>query len=88
MLAEKLEAFMPVEQVMCTMISKRLNAAILFIGCVETKVGILYIGEQLKVDFDWNIETEFLMDKIKREADPLEILNYIDSIRKYPLERA
>ncbi|WP_016991692.1 hypothetical protein [Lysinibacillus boronitolerans] len=71
MLAEKLEAYMP-EEVMCTMISERLNAAILFIGCVETKVGILYIVEQLKVDFDWK----------------LEILNHIDSIRKYPLERA
>lgn len=88
MLAEKLEAYMPEEQVIRTMISKSLNAAILFVGCVETKVGILYIGEQLKVDFDWNIETEFLMDKINRAVNPMEILNRIDSICKYSSERA
>lgn len=34
MLAEKLEAYMSEEQVMCTMISERLNAAILFVGCI------------------------------------------------------
>lgn len=73
------------EIVICTVTTKLIHERILFIGFIEVNVGVLCIGEILKIEFRWNIETDFLLEKIERAASPFDVLNLIDSIRKYDL---
>ena len=72
-----------IEETICTMKTARIQENILFIGCIETKQGLLQIGEKLKVAFHWNIETELLLERMKAAATPFEILDLLEMIRCY-----
>lgn len=73
------------ENVICTVTTKRIRERILFIGFIEAHVGVLCVGEILKIEFRWNIETDFLLKKMEQALSPFDVLNLIDSIRKYEL---
>ena len=73
------------ENVICTVTTKRIHERILFIGYIEVHVGVLCVGEILKIEFKWNIETDFLLKKMEQALSPFDVLNLIDSIRKYGL---
>lgn len=74
-----------IEETICTMKTARIQEKILFTGCIETKQGLLHIGENLKVAFHWNIETEILLEQMKAAATPFETLDLIEVIRSYQL---
>ena len=73
------------EKVICTIQLKQIHSNITFIGYVETNVGVLCIGEKLRIEFKWNIETEWLLGRMKEEKDVFKILNLIEAVRQFDL---
>lgn len=82
---KNVEVILATEETICTMKTVRIQDKILFVGCIETNKGLLLIGENLKVGFHWNIETELLLEQMKVAASVFETLDLIELIRSYQL---
>lgn len=73
------------ENVICTIKLKPIHTNMTFIGYLETNVGVLCIGEKLRIEFKWTLETERLLERMKQSTDVFEILNLIEAVRQYDL---
>lgn len=73
------------EEVFCTIKVSTVCENLSFIGYVEANVGILCIGEKLKIEFKWTIETELLLERMKEATSLFDVLDLIEEVRQHDL---
>lgn len=67
------------QTVLITSMSKRIQKNILFVGTIENNTGMLLVGENLKIIFKWDIETEAILETMKHTnlKDTLDLIELI-----------
>lgn len=68
------------EVVLITSMSKKIQNNILFVGTIENNIGLLFVGDYLKIIFKWDIETEAILEKMK-STNVRDTLDLIEMIR-------